>query len=223
MALPCHASGPNEKKKTRNPLMEAVQRATLEGINIQLWPLLRWMGRLADESPRCSTQGKEESGRPSCFTKGTIRYHLLDLGQRITRLSRLDAQQNHLKGLLKPSAGLYLKRAIGVCISHKSAGATLLVLPACRGHTLFENQRRRQGLRASHYIGLEHVCPNSTVTMVVLCPLRSSRTGTGLGRGSGMLAGLNINAVLFDSHANQYGKKNNTKNLKISFWTIMDF
>ena len=96
------------------------------------------MGRLADESPCCSTQGKEESGRPSCFTKGTIRYHILEHGQRISRLSRLNAQQNHLKGLLKPSAGLYLKRAIGVCISHKSAGATLLVLPACRGHTLRE-------------------------------------------------------------------------------------
>ena len=36
----------------------------------------------------------------------------------------------------------------------------------------------------------------------------------GWGRGSGMLAGLNINAVLFDFHANQYEKKNNTKKLE---------
>lgn len=36
VALPCHASGSNEKKKTWNPLTDAKQRATLEGINIRL-------------------------------------------------------------------------------------------------------------------------------------------------------------------------------------------
>lgn len=93
VALPCHASGSNKKKKTWNPLTDAKQRATLEGINIRLWPLLGWMGRLADESPCCSTQGKEKRGwLAQLLHQG---HHKITtywfLGQRITRLSSLKA------------------------------------------------------------------------------------------------------------------------------------
>lgn len=59
----------------------------------------------------------------------------------MTRLSRLNAQQNHFKGLLKLSAGLHLKRALEVCISQKCS--VILVLLACRGHTLWEPKMQR--------------------------------------------------------------------------------
>lgn len=74
-------------------------------------------------------------------------------------------------------------------------------------------------MRASHSVGIGHGCHNATVALVVLCSLHPSRTGIGLvHRGSEMFAGLNINAALFDFHANQYAKTiRKKKSLNIPF------